>query len=192
MKTIFIVSAAFAVLFFSVFLLFSPEQPTADDELLAAGRPLPSFSLHNVDGVKVSSESFRGKVVLIFFGYGNCPDVCPTVLKKFAELESLLGNQAPSVVMVFITTDPFHDSPENLRQLVSKYSGNIVALTGSWDELAEVWAKYHVRPLEKESESGYIAHSAVIYVADRNLILRRIFTPEMPSDQMFREVVNLL
>lgn len=165
---------------------------TLQPDVLMSGRALPRFILTNIYGERTALESFRGKVVLIFFGYANCPDVCPQALRKYAELEQLLGPKASEVVLIFITTDPFRDSPETLAHLVEKYSSSIVALTGEWGELAEVWQKYHIRPLERDEQAAFITHSAVIYVGDRNLVLRKILTPEMPAEAMLEQILPLL
>ncbi|MEM0348732.1 MAG: SCO family protein [Candidatus Caldarchaeum sp.] len=183
-----IVSTAFIL----SFLLFPHEKNGAlQTDVLTGGSPLPRFVLTGTDGGKVGLESFRGKVVLIFFGYANCPDLCPMALKRYAELEKLLGPKSSDVVFILITTDPSRDTPEALARFVAKFSPHIVALTGEWDELAEVWTKYHIRPLEKDENASFIAHSVVIYVGDRNLVLRKILTPEMPADAMLKEILPL-
>ncbi|MEM1945502.1 MAG: SCO family protein [Candidatus Caldarchaeum sp.] len=164
----------------------------AETELLVSGQPLPSFILRNTRGELVSLQSMRGKVVLLFFGYVNCPDLCPMVLKKYAELERLLGNKVDNVAMVFITTDPYRDTPNALEAYVSSFSPRTTALTGSLEDLAKVWEKYHVRPVEKIGSGNYVSHSALIYVADKNLILRKIFTPEMPGEEMAKELEKLI
>ncbi|MEM0440885.1 MAG: SCO family protein [Candidatus Caldarchaeum sp.] len=184
---------ALAAIFLLSFQLFLKDAKDGlDNALLASGKPLPPFTLTDTEGQKITLESFRGKVVLIFFGYGNCPDICPMALKRYMEVEKLLGEHASSVSMLFITTDPYRDSPQSLKQFVSRYSPNIVALTGTWDELADVWQRYLVRPLDDGGQSAYIAHSAVIYVGDRNLVLRKIFTPEMSAEAIASEIVKLL
>jgi len=161
------------------------------DNILLSGRKLPGFTLRDVEGRTVRLDDFKGRVVLIFFGYTNCPDICPMALQRYAELQKLLGERQ-ELIFIFITTDPIHDSPEKLKYLTVKYGGNIVALTGDWMELATVWNAYHVRPLEDTGPSTYMTHSALIYVGDRNHILRSIFTPEMPAEEMLREIQGLL
>ena len=163
----------------------------AVEGFLMSGKPLPNFHLTDVEGGHVSLDDFRGRVVLIFFGYTNCPDVCPLALKKFAELEMLLGEKSKDVAFIFITTDPYRDRPEKLSSFMKQFGGkSVIALTGSWQELAEVWKAYHVRPLDQEGPSTYVTHSAVIYLGDKMLILRGILTPEMPSEEMLKEVIK--
>ncbi|MEM4343066.1 MAG: SCO family protein, partial [Candidatus Caldarchaeum sp.] len=81
----------FAIILASLFFFFYPRGGDSIGEdgrdYIASGRPLPSFSLKNTRGEVVSLDSFRGKVVLVFFGYTSCPDVCPMALKKYAEVE---------------------------------------------------------------------------------------------------------
>lgn len=75
-------------------------------------------------------------------------------LKKYAELKQLLSEKVNEVAMIFVTTDPHRDTSDTLRQLVSKYSSRIIALTGTWKELADVWKNYHVRPIEDTAQRG--------------------------------------
>ncbi|MEM0374857.1 MAG: SCO family protein [Nitrososphaerota archaeon] len=184
---------AFLPLFFSLRGSHEALQENAEPaNFIAVGKPLPRFTLRNAHGEEIELESFRGKVVLIFFGYTNCPDYCPLALRRFSELIRLLGQRSSEVVMIFITTDPVRDSPEALSRFAGRYSDRIVALTGDWDELAKVWREYHVRVPEDDGKGGFISHSAVIYVADRNLVLREILTPEMTAESALERIMPLL
>jgi protein SCO1/2 len=192
------------VIFLYPFITWFVQQDSGNravESLLMSGMRLPNFHLTDVYGRRVSLEDFKGRVVLIFFGYTNCPDVCPMVLKRFAELEMLLGEKKEEVAFIFITTDPYRDGPEKLINFIKQYGGkNVIALTGSWQELAEVWKAYHVRPLDRDKPSllgcigcdAYVSHSTVIYLGDKELILRGILTPEMPAEEMLKEVIKVI
>jgi protein SCO1/2 len=189
-----VLAAVTLAVFLYLFTTWFIQQDLGDravEGFLMSGKRLPNFHLTDVDGGHVSLDDFRGRVVLIFFGYTNCPDVCPLALKRFAELEMLLGEKSKDVSFIFITTDPYRDRPEKLSSFIEQFGGkSVIALTGSWKELAEVWKAYHVRPLDQEKPSTYVTHSAVIYLGDRELILRGILTPEMPAEEMLKEVIR--
>jgi len=163
-----------------------------EGNVLVVGQRLPSFTLENTAGEKVGLENFKGRIVLIFFGYTNCPDICPLAIKRFAELRALLGSKSSQVIMLMVTVDPNRDTPDVLDKFVKKFNTEIIALTGSWNELTEVWAKYHARPLERDENALFVTHSALIYVSDRDLKLRKIFTPEMSAEMMLKGLENVL
>lgn len=164
--------------------------------VLASGMALPDFTLIDQDLREFSLHNARGRVVLIFFGYASCPDLCPEVLSKYAVLDKMLGEKAGEVVMIFVTTDPSRDNPRALKELVSRYGGRIVALTGDWEELKDVWLRYHVVSEDVQppatTNNYFVSHSAVVYVADRELVLRYILTPEMPVERYYEAVYSLL
>jgi len=196
MKNNYLLATALGIALLPIFLItwFSPDDYGGNeaDGLLMSGRRLPNFILTDVDGGRVSLDTFKGRVVLIFFGYTNCPDVCPMALKKYHELRALLGEKSKDVAFIFITTDPHRDSPEKMHSFIKPYGEDIIALTGTWQELAEVWKTYHVRTLEKDETTAFVTHSAVIYLGDRELILRGILTPEMPAEEMLNIIIKFV
>jgi protein SCO1/2 len=156
---------------------------------------MPDFTLTDQNLREFNLHAVKGRVVLLFFGYASCPDVCPAVLSKYAILEKLLGDKAERVVMIFVTTDPLRDNAAVLKELASHYSEHIVALTGDWEELEDAWLKYHVMARDTQPPSMtdyYVAHSAIVYVADQDLTLRYILTPEMPVERYYETVNRLL
>ncbi|MEM4296862.1 MAG: SCO family protein [Nitrososphaerota archaeon] len=185
-----------AAIIYVTFTIISQPTGSWETPALASGVPLPDFTLTDQHGRRFSLSESRGKVVLLFFGYTNCPDVCPMVLSKYGELEGRLGSRVGDVVMLLVTTDPARDDASTLREYVSRYGDHIIALTGDWEEMVPIWARYHVRDvgdgLEKPKDNYYIAHSAVVYVADRDLVLRHILTPEMPTSRYLDTILKLL
>ncbi len=110
-----------------------------------------SFSLIDQDGMRRTDMDFRGKYMLIFFGYTYCPDVCPTALAVEAEALDKLGERASRIVPIFITVDPKRDTPDKLKSYLSAFDAgpssvrpNFVGLTGSDEEIAKVADGYGV------------------------------------------------
>ena len=117
-----------------------------------------AFALTKEDGTTYRLQDQQGKVVLIFFGYANCPDVCPTTLSDFKKIQGQLADQADQVEFVFITIDPERDTPQDIENYVSAFDPSFVGLSGSVEELQSVWDGYFVyrAKVESGSEAGYL------------------------------------
>ena len=100
---------------------------------IAVGGP---FTLTNQDRKRVSDSDFRGRYMLIYFGYSMCPDVCPTTLAVMADALSRMGDKAKNIVPVFITIDPERDSPAVLAPYMKEFGDQFVGLTGTVQEIA--------------------------------------------------------
>ena len=130
------------------------------------------FTLISKDG-PVSLVDYRGKVVLLFFGYTLCPDVCPTDLAKMgAALRELSINELNEVQGMFVSIDPERDTRDKVSDYTAFFHENIIGLTGSLDEIGAVAKKYFVVYLKVDQEDsgvGYtIDHSATTYLIGRN------------------------
>ena len=129
------------------------------------------FTLIDQDGRPVSDRDFRGKALIVEFGFTFCPDVCPLGLARIAEVMAALGSDAKGVQPIFITIDPARDPPAVLRDYVRHFSDDAVALTGSAEEIAAVTRAYRVYVKingDPAKDSSYtVDHSALIYVMDR-------------------------
>jgi protein SCO1/2 len=133
-----------------------------------AGVPIGgSFTLTNQRGETVSDENFRGRFMLVFFGFTHCPDICPTELAKFGQVLDVLGPAANTVQPIFITIDPERDTPEALARHLSLFDERIIGLTGTEQQIAEVTKKYRVyyAKAPSESASDYLMdHSSFAYL----------------------------
>ncbi len=184
-------------------LLFSGilnPKPSYTPSIVLEGNSLaPNFILTNHKGEKFNLADVKDKVILIFFGYTNCPDVCPIVMSKYVELTKVLGEDAKKVALLFISTDPERDSPQAIKAFIERFDQNpspsIIGLTGSFEELSKVWKAYNV-PVEveehKEGENYLVGHYALIFVADKNHVLRFALTPEMSLEEYIQTVRLLL
>jgi len=131
----------------------------------AVGGP---FTLVNAQGQTVTDRDFRGKYMLVYFGYTHCPDVCPTTLSAIAAAMKLLGPKAARIVPVFITVDPARDTPVIAGRYAALFSPAIVGLSGSAARIAAVAREYHVyyakHPTGKGPDDYSVDHSSVLYL----------------------------
>lgn len=157
-------------------------------------RVLPDFTLTDQNGKPFKLSSVKGKVVLMYFGYTNCPDVCPLVLSKFGKLIKDLGPNADKVAFIFITVDPERDTSDMMKRYVSYYSPRIIALTGTPEEVGQVMVQYNIfaKKLPPDEKGNYLVdHYAMVLGADKNHILRTALTPDMEYDE-YRKTVEWL
>lgn len=103
----------------------------------------PNFALTDHNGEKVRLSSFRGKVVIISWGYSNCPDICPLTLSMLRKVMGELGDKSEKVQVLFITTDPERDTPQRLKSYVPYFHKSFIGLTGSQKDIKEVVKDYN-------------------------------------------------
>jgi cytochrome oxidase Cu insertion factor (SCO1/SenC/PrrC family) len=158
------------------------------NELMSGAAPVGGpFTLRDADGRAVRLADFRGKLVLLYFGYSGCADVCPTDLLEIGKLLSLLGSQAGQVQPIFITLDPARDTPGFIREYASAFHPAIVALRGTDAETREVALAYKVfyEKVPLPSGKGYtIDHTAFIYLLDRQGRYLAFMPPGTPAGRM--------
>jgi protein SCO1 len=148
---------------------------------------------HN--GKPRSITDFRGKVVVVIFGYTQCPDVCPTTLADVASAIRQLGDDARSVQVLFVTVDPKRDTPELLRQYVPAFHPDFLGLYGDAAATARVTKDFHVYASErpgKTAESYTVDHSAQIFALDRNGKVRLLMSPGTAPAAMASDLKVLL
>ena len=127
------------------------------------------FALPDTDGKLRTLKDFQGKAVVVFFGYTQCPDVCPTTLTEIAEAKKLLGADGSRVQGVFITVDPERDTPELLKAYVANFGPDMVALRGNAAQTAAVakdYKVYYKRVEGKTPGSYFMEHTAASYIYD--------------------------
>jgi len=142
-------------------------QPVQSSGAALIGGP---FSLVGADGKPVTDRDFRGRYMLIFFGFTHCPDICPAELQVIAQALEQLGDKAKTVVPIFITLDPERDTPQAMADYVKSFGPNFVGLTGSPEAIAAAAKAYRVafaKGENKESAGDYsVDHSALVYLMD--------------------------
>ena len=153
----------------AILLVTTPRggQPVQSSGTALVGGP---FSLVGADGKTVTDADFRGRYMLVFFGFTHCPDICPAELQVIAQALDKLDDKGKKVVPVFITLDPERDTPQAMADYVKSFGPNFVGLTGSPEAIAAAAKAYRVayaKVENKESAGGYsVDHSALVYLMD--------------------------
>jgi cytochrome oxidase Cu insertion factor (SCO1/SenC/PrrC family) len=152
------------------------------------------FKLVDQSGKPVSDADFRGRYMLIYFGYSFCPDVCPTTLAVMAQALDKLGAESRRVVPIFITIDPERDTPQVLADYMKAFGPNFVGLTGSAAAIKDAEKKYRVYAVKKPLDparpnAGYgMDHSSVLYLMGPNGKLISFYDEAISPDQLAKEL----
>jgi protein SCO1 len=135
----------------------------------------PEFSLRGSDGAEVSLARYRGKVVLMSFGFTYCAAVCPTTLATLSQARDGLGADADAVQVIFVTVDPARDDVAHLRDYLGAFDDGFIGATGAEDALAAVREQYGVTAVRQGDGSDYaMAHTSSIFLIDRAGQLRAL------------------
>jgi len=170
----------------------STSQSVPTGETVVLGGP---FTLKDQDGNIRTEKDFRGRYMLVFFGYTYCPDVCPTTLAVMAEALKQMGPRADKVVPVMITVDPKRDTPEKLKEYLSSFGPRVVGLTGTPEEIAAVAKEYRVYFREHPAENGgeyTVDHSGVVYLMDPRGEFVANYSLETSPDRMAGDIQKRL
>ena len=133
------------------------------------------FKLIDADGKERTLADFKGKVVVLFFGYAQCPDVCPTTMTEMAQVKQQLGKDGDKLQVVFITVDPARDTPAVMKAYMGAFDPGFVALIPTPEQLAAIAKDFKVyyKKVEGKTATSYsMDHSAASYVYDTNGRLR--------------------
>jgi len=150
------------------------------------------FHLTDHTGKARSLSDFRGKVVVLFFGYTHCPDVCPTTLAGLAQTMRLLGADAQKVQVLFVTIDPERDTQALLAKFVPAFDPSFLGLYGDAQATAKAADSFRVNYQKHQEKSGYtMDHSTFMYVIDAQGKLRLMAGDREPAD-MLAEDIRLL
>jgi protein SCO1/2 len=158
------------------------------------------FTLTDQDGKPFELSSLRGKVVLIFFGYTACPDVCPTTMSKLASVYRALGADAARVQTVYISVDTQRDTPAVLKEYLANFkSVSAIGLTGTVPEIDKVTAMFGARyeitpvpPMPESHETYEVAHTTSIYALDAEGRTRLVFDYDTTVAEMAKGVREIL
>ncbi|BAV32735.1 photosynthetic protein synthase I [Sulfuricaulis limicola] len=176
---------------------------------LFACTPAPTFKSTDISGVEwggdftltahtgkpARASDFNGKVVVMFFGYTHCPDICAPTLAKLNQVVKRLGDEAKNVQVLFITVDPEHDTVPQLAGFIPPFNPSFIGLTGSDKEIAAVAAEYKVAYGQNpQAKPGQILvdHSTGILVKDRKGKLRLLVKNDVTVDDLEHDVRVLL
>lgn len=162
---------------FLSFTLFGARAGELHGTYLEPPLPAAEFELTSAEG-PVRLADLRGKVVVLFFGYTFCPDVCPTTMVRLGQAMELLGNDAERVQVIMVSVDPERDTPEKLAQYARAFHPSFLGVTGTQEEIdavASAYGIYHAKA-EGSDATGYLVdHSANVTVIDRRGGVRLIW-----------------
>jgi len=155
-----------------------------------------SFTLRTPDGVTVTEQTYRGKWLLVYFGYTFCPNTCPTALMDISSVLARLGGEADVIQPLFITVDPQRDTPDVLQEYTRSFDPRIIGLSGDPQQIADAarayGAYYTPRKLDPSAEDYLIDHSSYIYLMDPHGRFARGFDADTPPDRVAQEVRELV
>lgn len=154
----------------------------------------PDYLLSYPDGKPATLRDFRGKFVLLFFGFTQCPDVCPTALARAVEIRRLLGADGNKLQIVFVTIDPERDSGPLLREYMAAFDPGFIAVRGSAEQTAKTAKDFKVMYRKVPSGESYtMDHTAITYVFDASgkirLGLKHDQTAQQCADDL-RQLIN--
>jgi len=155
----------------------------------ASLNPQQDFTLHDQDGGIFHLKDHRGQIILLFFGYTSCPDVCPTTLSKLARVYTLLGaSMRQKLLTIFITVDPKRDTAEKLKEYLQYFNINAMGLTGTKQEIDTVVDRYKATYEKVETSSsalGYMFdHTDYLYLIDTHGATVHLFHPDDKASDM--------
>jgi protein SCO1/2 len=158
--------------------------------------PAPQIELTHASGETFRLSDQKGKIVLLFFGYTSCPDICPTTLAEMKLALENSGEQAGSVQVIFVSVDPERDTPEVVQRYAEHFHPSFIGLSGSPSELEKIWKDYGVfrESVQMEnSEVGYIVnHTARTILIDADGNMRLSYGFGTPVEDMVHDIRLLL
>ena len=157
--------------------------------------PAPAVVLQRADGGRFVLADQRGSVVLLYFGYTNCPDICPATLSDWKRVKTALGRDASRVRFVFVSVDPARDDPATLRRYISRYDPAFIAATADSATLGNIEREFHVTSGREQSASasGYaMTHAVQTFIIDKRGDLRLLYSFGMPTADVVSDVRQLL
>jgi protein SCO1/2 len=152
------------------------------------------FTLNGSQG-DVSLSDFRGKLVLLYFGYTFCPDICPGTLANVAQALREMDTKAEDVQLIMVSLDPERDTPEKLAEYMGHFHPSFIGVTGTKEQLDEITALYGIfyQKAEGSDATGYlINHTATLLVLDPEGYLKLVFPFGVTSDEIADDLKYML
>ncbi|MBI2333173.1 MAG: SCO family protein [Chloroflexi bacterium] len=174
------------------FYFFRPH--TFHGTVIQSPEPSFDFTLTGPNG-DVSLSDYRGKVVLIYFGYTFCPDICPGTLANVAQALRGMGTKADDVQLIMVSLDPERDTPEKLAEYMGHFHPSFIGVTGTKEQLDEVASLYGIfyQKTESSGASGYlIDHTATLMALDREGYMKLVFPFGVTSQEIADDLKYML
>lgn len=145
------------------------------------------FELIDHHGKWVTNDTYKGRYMLVFFGYVNCKNMCSISLARIGKALELLGEGVDKLTPLVITVDPERDTPAAMKVALPKFNPNFVGLTGTTEQLQVVYQNYKQQPNEVGKDANnesVISHSSYIYLMDKNGVFATLFPPALNPERM--------
>jgi protein SCO1/2 len=172
----------------------SPDAPRGT--LLDPPKELADFTLTSQTGAPVSLQDLRGRPALVFFGYTNCPDVCPLTMTEWKKVKQNLGDIAKDISFVFISVDPERDTPEVVDRFLKGYDPSFIGMTGDVATLETIGKDFgiffHAHEDDGSGKPPLVDHSSPSFLLDRDARLHMLYSYGMPADAITRDIRVLL
>ena len=166
---------------------YKSANPAFHGSLISPAEPAPSFTLTSQTGSSISLSDFRGKYVLLYFGFTNCTSECPLTMGYLKQMHDKLGSLADQTQVILISTDPARDTPEALGAFLGHFDPSFIGLTSSPENLQKVWAAYGVTVLDNGE-----THSSYLYLIDTQGNLYATYPLLQNSDDITADIKNLI
>jgi protein SCO1/2 len=192
---IWITIALIALIVIAVILLPKLRPYTFHGTLIQSQDVSPDFTLTTHNGQTASLSDFRGKLVMLYFGYTFCPDVCPTTLANVNHALEQLGRDAQDVQVIMVTVDPARDTPPVLAEYLGHFNTDFLGMTGTEEQIAETAALYGIYYgiSEGSDPTNYLVdHTASLMVIDEEGHLKLIFPFGTPADEIADDLAYLM
>lgn len=164
----------------------------AASQAVTAGVPAISghFALQTVEGRAVTDANYRGKWLLVYFGYTSCPDICPTVLLRVGQAVDALGPLARRVQPIFITVDPERDTAERLATYMAAFDSRVVGLRGAPEQIREAAREFHVYYRARSLGNGEytVDHSSFLYLVAPDGQFAQLLADSLPVAKLTDEL----
>ena len=187
-----VLAAAFLGLYIGVTFL----RPYAfHGTVLLSEQPVDDFTLTSMNGQKVKLSDYRSKIVIIYFGYTYCPDVCPTTLAEIKKALGLIGPLASDIQVIMVTVDPERDTPAVLNSYMTQFDPNFLGLTGTVSEIQNVAAPLGIYFARQEGSTGsdyLMEHTASTMVINQSGLLKLLWAYGTPASDMAEDLKYML
>jgi protein SCO1/2 len=191
-KILFVVLVGLLVVGIAIFQYTMP--PVLHGSVIEPPKPMPDFTLQAGNG-PVSLADFRGKIVVLYFGYTSCPDVCPTTLANLRQALDSLGSKAGDVQVLFVSVDWKRDTPAKMASYTSAFRPDFIGLSGTQEQINAVTKDYGIfYQLNLPDANGYysVDHTATVQVLDRQGSLIMTWPYGLTPDELLDDLKVLV
>jgi protein SCO1/2 len=204
MKKFFILLTILLLVFTSIMILLTGDRTSQRAQLAAfLGKEEPtaqiggSFALTDATGKAVSDTDFRGRVMMVFFGFTHCPDMCPTTMAAYTKLLSQIDEaKAAQVAPIFISVDPERDTPEVIAKYLANFDKRIIGLTGTLEQVkqaAGVYRAYYAKATGATTANDYMVdHSGYVYLMGKDGVFINAVAYDAGEKELLRQLTEAL